>query len=189
MKAKFLVVSTAAAIMALTACKHGPSAETMKAVTDFGTNWSTLGTQATTWAADLEKAIADCDAECKNHEAMVMEKMSAEMKAKATECVTACKNDKAAFEAMKTEWDAFKMSWDEQTAAYTAMQEKLAKGEIDEETAKKQLEELNVKMAEYKGKVEGWQSAFTAAKEACMKNMEASMNMKKMAEEVTTAKK
>ncbi|MBN8701693.1 MAG: hypothetical protein J0M08_01385 [Bacteroidetes bacterium] len=183
MKAKFLVVSAAAAVMALSACKHGPSAETMKAVADFGTNWTTLGSEATTWAADLEKAIADCDAECKNHETMSMEGMSEELKAKAAETANACKSDKSSFEAMKTEWDAFKTSWEENTAAFTAMQEKMNKGEVDEETAKKQLAELTTKMEESKAKVEGWKVAFTAAKESCMKNMEASASIKKMAEE------
>lgn len=191
MKTKLFLIPTLALALLASSCKHGPDAETLKAVTDFETNWTSLGQQATAWSEDLTSSLAKCEECCKNNESISTEGMSMEMKSKCEEATSACKNDKGQFEAMKAEWDGFQTSWGESTAAFGAWKEKLMKGEVDAETAKKQLEELNGKMAEAKTKLETWSTALASAKESCGKNMESCANIANMAKEEAskTAKK
>ena len=70
MKTNFLVVVALAGILFVTACKKGPSEETMKAVNEFETNWSALGQQATEWSEQLKTSVNDCTKMCVKNDSM-----------------------------------------------------------------------------------------------------------------------
>lgn len=186
MKTKLALITALVGLFAMTSCKHGPSEETTKAVSDFETAWTALGQTATTWGEELKATAANCTENCAMQDTMKMDGMDEATAAKVTEMVAACKNDKGAMDAMWTEFEGFKASWDEATAAFGEWKGKMAT-QTDEEV-KAALAGFQAKLDEAKAKVEGWNTAYAAAKETAMKNMEACANMKKMMEEQASAK-
>jgi|GEM_PF-1998920 len=172
MKTKMLLIPAVVGMFMMVSCKKGPSEETTKALAEFETAWGELGTAATAWSADLKGTVDNCTACCAKHEGASMDGVAEEMKAKCTETMTACANDKAAFEGMWGAWTEFQASWEADSKAFGEWKEKVAKGEVDEEAAKAGLADWTTKMTDAKSKVEGWNTAYTAAKESCMKNME-----------------
>ena len=182
MKTKLLLVPAVVGLFLVTSCSKKPSEQTMKAVTDFESSWTSLGEQATTWSGELKGAVENCAGQCAKMEKSMgtMATAAEEMKAKYNEMEAGCKNDKAAFESMTEDWNAFKTTWDENTTAFIEWKEKVSKGETTDEEATKALAEFQMKMDEAKAKIEGWNTAFASAKETCMKNMDACANMEKM---------
>lgn len=183
MKTKLIMIPAVVGLFMMTSCKKKASEETMKSIADFETAWSELGQKATAWSQDLKMSVDNCTAHCAQVDSMATANaamMNDEMKAKAEPMMTACKNDKTAFEAMWTEWTGFETSWTESTTAFAAWKEKVTKGEVTDEDAKKGLAEYQAKMEEAKAKVEGWATAYAAGKETCMKNMQACADAQKM---------
>ena len=182
MKTKFLLVPAVVVGMLMTSCSKKPSEQTMKAVTDFESSWTSLGEQATAWSGELKGSVDKCTEQCAKMDKSMgsMASAAADMKAKYNEMAAGCKNDKAAFEAMGTEWEAFKTTWEADTKAFAEWKEKVNKGEGTDEEATKALASYQTKMDEAKAKIEGWNTAFAAAKETCMKNTDACANMEKM---------
>jgi len=186
MKTKLALITAVVGLFAMTSCKHAPSEETTKAVTEFETAWSALGTTATTWGEELKATAATCTEHCTMHDSMKMDGMDAAAMTKCTEMATNCKNDKAAMDAMWGEFEAFSTGWAEATAAFGEWKGKMAT--MTDEEAKAALAGFQTKMDESKAKVEGWGAAYTTAKETAMKNMEACANMQKMMAEQASAK-
>ena len=183
MKTKFLAIPALVGLFVVTSCSHGPSPEAVKEIGDFETAWGELGTKATAWSQEVKASVDNCTAHCAKVDSMAganAAMMNDEMKAKAEPMMTACKNDKAAFEAMWGEWTNFETMWGESTAAFGAWKEKVMKGEVKAEEITKGLEEYKAKMEEAKAKVESWGAAYATGKDACAKNMTACAEGSKM---------
>lgn len=187
MKTKALLIPAVIGMFVLASCKSGPSEETMKAVADFETAWGTLGQGATAWSADLKGTVDNCTATCTKNDAAVVDAWPEDMKTKWNDAKTACANDKAAFEAMWQEWTTFQTAWEADSKAWAEWKEKLTKGEVDDAGAKTALADWTKKMEEAKAKVDGWNSAYTAAKESCMKNCDNCAALEKQAADMAAA--
>lgn len=184
MKTKFLVVLVLVGMFFATACKKGPSEETMKSVAEFEATWSEIGQQATAWNDQLKVSVDECTKMCMKNDSlssMPMEGMSDEMKGKCMEAAAACKSDKTTFETMCKEWEAFKTGWEGSSIAFSEFKGKIIKGKINDEETKKMLEEFKTKMNVAKAQVEGWHTAYTATQEDCLKNMQCCESTAKMA--------
>jgi len=126
MKTKLALITAVVGLFAMTSCKHAPSEDTTKAVTEFETAWGTLGSSATAWGEELKATAAKCTEHCAMHDSMKMDGMDEAAISKCTEMATACKNDKAAMDAMWTEFETFSASWTEATTAFGEWKSKMA---------------------------------------------------------------
>lgn len=183
MKTKLFTIALAAGMLSFNACKNEPNPEVLTAVAGIGTTWTDMSSKAQTIQADLEASVAKCAETCGKHANMSMDGVPADLQAKCTEAMTACKNDMTALEGLKTEWAAMSPQWGEVETKFNEFKEKVTKGEVSGDEATKTIEEFKTKMAEGTKGLEDWSAKLAAAKETCTKNEEACNSAMKMVEE------
>lgn len=182
MKTKLILAFVVAGAMTFTACNKKVDEKTMADINQFGTDWSALGEKATTWSKQMmETAQHAKEFAAKQTEMMNTMATSKDvaMKTKMMDMTKVANENAMNCEAMVTEWNTFKTTWDENTKMYTEWQGKVTKGEVTPEDAVKGMAEWKTKMTEMQQKVDGWNTAYNTTKEACDKNMAACDEMSK----------
>lgn len=175
MKSKLILTVIAAGALAFTACNKKVDEKTLADIKQFETDWTALGTQATTWSQELTAEKQKATEHLTKQTEMMAGSMD-KIKDQATKdkLVALDKNDKdavAALETMSNSWNEFSTQWASNTTAFTEWSAKVAKGEVSNEEATKMLTEWQAKLADAKTKVEGWQTAYNTTKENAEKNM------------------
>lgn len=183
MKAKFLIIPALVGMFVVTSCNKKATEQTMTSINEFETNWKAVAEQAAQFNTELEATITktnECVTKC---ETMAAAATADDAKAKCTELCGNCKKDGESFTALKAEYTAFQTQQEEGAKMFAEWNEKVKKGEINDEQAVAALKEYQTKLDEVKGKVDTWTKTFATAKETCMKNMDACAEYEKVAAE------
>ncbi len=174
MKTNVVLAFVAAGAIALTSCSKKIDEKTMADINQFGTDWASLGEQATAWSTDLSASTQQChEFATKSHamsDAMATSKDET-MKSKSIEMATMADQDATAMDGMSAEWASFKTSWDENTTAFTEWTAKVTKGEVTPDDATKGLADWKAKMSDAQAKIDSWSSSLATLKENTSKNM------------------
>ena len=182
MKTKLILALVVAGAMTFAACNKKVDEKTMADINQFGTDWSALGEKANTWSKQvMETAQHAKEFAMKQTEMMngMATSKDVAMKTKMMEMTKVATTNSMNFDAMVTEWNTYKTTWDENTKMYTEWQSKVGKGEVTPEDAVKGLADWKTKMTEAQQKVDNWNTAYNTAKDACDKNMAACDEMSK----------
>lgn len=179
MKTKFFSVLALVGTMFLASCGGGVSEETKKSIAAFDSSWSAMSVSAQTWADELKKCVDDCGTCCSTAEGMGAT-CPPEMKGKCDSAMMDCKAAQGEFTAMWKSWEESKASMDQVAADWTAFKEKVNKGEVKDEDAKKTVADFNTKLAEGSAKMGEWSTALTATKDKCTKGQESWKNFETM---------
>jgi hypothetical protein len=190
MKTKLFILSACASLFMLASCSHGPSAETKAKVAAFDSAWTAMGTAAKAAEDSINACVTMCENGCKAGDAM---ECCEHMKAAKDSLMTPCKNDMMGCEEMKKGWDAQKPMWDSLMTKFTALKEKVGKGEGTDKEINDELAGLQAAMDNgNKGMMEGM-AKMNEMKASCMKNMDACKagwgNVKCMDKKCTMGKK
>jgi hypothetical protein len=186
MKTKALMALVVAGAMTFTACNKKVDEKTMADINQFGTDWSAMGEKANQWGAQLTettqhaKEFAAKQTEMMNN--MVASKDET-MKTKMQDVVKSANDNVTTFDGMTNEYNTFKTSWDQNTQSFTEWQGKVTKGEVTGDDAMKGLNDWKNKMTEAQQKMDTWNTAYNATKDACDKNM---AMMDEMSKSMTT---
>jgi chromosome segregation ATPase len=182
MKTNTILALLVAGAMSFTACTKKIDEKTIAEITQFGTEWTALGEKASNWSNELSQTSAKAK-EFAAQQTTMMNNMATSkdeaMKTKVNEMATLANQDAARFDAMQTEWTAFKATWDETTAKFTEWNNKVTKGEVSPEEAVKGLADFRTQMSDAQSKIETWNTAYAEVKTSCEQNMA-------MAESITT---
>ncbi len=174
MKTKVLLALVVAGAMTFTACNKKVDEKTMADMNQFGTDWSAMGEKATEWGKQLMET-AQHSKEFAMKQTEMMNGMSTSkdegMKTKMQEMVKTATDNSASLDAMMNEWNTFKTTWDQNTQSFTEWQSKVTKGEVTPEDVTKGMADWHTKMTDAQQKMETWNTAFVATKDACDKNM------------------
>jgi len=182
MKTNVLLAFILAGAATFTSCTKKVDEKTMADINQFGTDWSAVGEKANNWS----KQLMNSDQQAKEFAAKQTAVMNtnesswdAVTKTKMQDVVKAANENAAGFDAMVTDWNTFKTSWDENTKAFTEWQGKVTKGEVTPDDAVKGLADWKNKMNEAQQKMDNWNTAYNTMKETCDKNMAMSDEMAK----------
>lgn len=188
MKTKVILAFVAAGALALSACTKKIDEKTMADINQFGTDWTTLGEQATAWAGDLQTATSEAQ-DFAAKQKSTLESLAASkdqaLKDQANTMTEQANADAGTLQNMMNEYTSFRTSWDENTKAFGEWKDKIAKGEITPEDAIKGLADWKAKMTDAQTQITNWTAAFSSAKDSYTKNMAAATEM----ETAMTAKK
>lgn len=191
MKTKAILAFMVAGALGFTSCTKKIDEKTMGEITQFGTDWTSLGEKATAWSTDLNetatKAKEFATQQTERATAIASSKDEA-LKATAANMSKMATEDATKMEGMVNEYSTFKATWDETTKQFTEWKDKIAKGEISADEAVKGLADFRTKMSDAQTKIDTWNTAYAEVKSSCEKNMAAADEMAKSME-TTTAKK
>jgi hypothetical protein len=168
MKTKFFLTAVLACTIFFVACSSGPSAETKNAVAKFDTAWSQMSMQAMAFGDSVKMALTNCENCCKSMSEMPC---CEHMKGKMDSMMMPCKNDATAFQDMMKAMQDAKPMMDSAAADFTAFKEKVNKGEVKDDEAKKTLADFQMKMDNGSKMMADWMTKYNDAKAACVKNM------------------
>lgn len=165
MKTKFFSVLALAGALFLASCGGGVSEETKKAVAAADSSMKAMMADVDALAAEVTAASDNCGKSCAANDS-VAGTIKPEWKGKCDSAMMDCKAAKTAFDDIMNKINAAKTEWAADTS-WTAFQDKVAKGTIKDEEAKKELEGFNAKGTTASGAVTEWRAAFTAANDQC----------------------
>lgn len=191
MKTKAILAFMVAGALGFTSCTKKIDEKTMGEITQFGTDWTSLGEKATAWSTELNetatKAKEFATQQTERATAISTSKDEA-LKATAANMSKMATEDATKMEGMVNEYSTFKATWDETTKQFTEWKDKIAKGEINADEAVKGLADFRTKMSDAQTKIDTWNTAYAEVKSSCEKNMAAADEMAKSME-TNTAKK
>ena len=191
MKTKAILAFMVAGALGFTSCTKKIDEKTMGEITQFGTDWTSLGEKATAWSTELNetatKAKEFATQQTERATAIATSKDEA-LKATAANMSKRATEDATKMEGMVNEYSTFKATWDETTKQFTEWKDKIAKGEINADEAVKGLADFRTKMSDAQTKIDTWNTAYAEVKSSCEKNMAAADEMAKSME-TNTAKK
>ncbi len=191
MKTKAILAFMVAGALGFTSCTKKIDEKTMGEITQFGTDWTSLGEKATAWSTELNetatKAKEFATQQTERATAIATSKDEA-LKATAANMSKMATEDATKMEGMVNEYSTFKATWDETTKQFTEWKDKIAKGEINADEAVKGLADFRTKMSDAQTKIDTWNTAYAEVKSSCEKNMAAADEMAKSME-TNTAKK
>lgn len=191
MKTKAILAFMVAGALGFTSCTKKIDEKTMGEITQFGTDWTSLGEKATAWSTELNetatKAKEFATQQTERATAIATSKDEA-LKATAANMSKMATEDATKMEGMVNEYSTFKATWDETTKQFTEWKDKIAKGEINADEAVKGLADFRTKMSDAQTKIDTWNTAYAEVKSSCEKNMAAADEMAKSME-TTSAKK
>lgn len=174
MKKNVLLAFVAAGAVSLSSCTHKVDEKTVGEINQFGTEWAATGEKATAWSNELTTATQQAHDFTTKTKTMA-ESMSASkdetMKTKAAEMNKMAETDAATMDAMTTEWNSFKTTWDENTTAFNEWSAKVTKGEVTPEDATKGLADWRTKLTDAQTKIDTWNTQLATARENTTKNM------------------
>ena len=169
MKNRLFILAAVAGMFTLASCSHGPSAETKAKVASFDSAWTAMGAVAKAAEDSIHACVAMCEGCCKAGDAM---DCCAHTKGAKDSLMMPCKGDLAAFQEMEKGWDAQKPMWDSLMTQFTALKEKVAKGEGTDEEINAALAPLQAAMDKGNAGLQEGAAKVGEMKAACMKNME-----------------
>lgn len=165
MKTKFFSALALAGAMFLASCGGGVSEETKKAVAAADSSMTAMMGEVDALAAEVTAALDGCTKSCAAADS-VAGTVKPEWKGKCDSAMMDCKAAKAAFEDISNKINAAKTEW-AADSTWAAFKDKVAKGSIKDEEAKKELEGFNAKGTTASGSLTEWKAAFTAAQDQC----------------------
>ena len=168
MKTKFLFLS-AAVVLFMASCSHGPSEKTKAKVAAFDSAWSSMGKMAMAANDSINKYIAGCDDGCKMVGDSTVQ-CCEHMKSKMEEAMNACKTDKENFMGMQKMMMDSKPMWDSAMTSFNTFKEQVEKGGVNDEMADKTLEGFQSMMDQGAVQMAAMQNKFNEAKASCMQN-------------------
>jgi chromosome segregation ATPase len=192
MKTKAILAFVVAGALGFTSCSKKIDEKTMGEINQFGTDWTALGEKATAWSNQLTETTNMAKEFTAKQTEMVSKMATSKdeaMKTKMNDMVTACTNNVGKLEAMGTEWNTFKATWDETTKQFTDWKDKVSKGEVSAEEAVKGLADFKTKMNDAQTKVEGWNTAYAEVKTSYDNSVASADEMAKSMETATPVKK
>jgi hypothetical protein len=172
MKTKLFFAAAIACTLFFAACSTGPSDATKKDVAAFDTAWGKMSAQAMAFGDSLKSAMTMCENGCKSGSESCCE----HMKPKMDSMMQPCMNDMKVFQDMMGQMSSAKPMMDSAATNFASFKEKVNKGEIKDDEAKKQLAEFQAKMETGSKMMTEWWTKLNDAKSACMKNMSDCMN-------------
>ena len=185
MKTKALLIpmiGIVAGAITFSACNKKVDEKTMAEVTQFGTDWTAMGEKAVAWSNDLSQTAARAKEFAGKQTEMMNGMMNSKdemMKTKMQEMVKTANENSMHLDAMVTDWNTWKTSWDENTKNFVEWQNKVVKGEVGGDQVIAGLNDWKTKMTDAQQKVEGWNTAYMSVKESCDKTMAMSDEMSK----------
>jgi len=184
MTTKFAMACLIAGALAMTSCTKKVDEKTVAEINSFGTDWTALGDKATAWSQEMNASLENAKTFAAKQQEMTTAmagKMTkdANMKSTMENCVKTATEDVSKLEAMATEWNSFKATWDETTKSYTEWKDKVTKGEVNTEDAMKGLADFKTKMADAQTKLDSWSTSYAEVKSSCDKNMASADEMMK----------
>lgn len=168
MKTTLLFLS-AATMLFMASCSHGPSEATKAKVAAFDSAWTAMGTMAMTANDSITKCMADCD-NCNKMMTDSSAKCCEHMKSKMDEAMKACHADMETFSGMQKMMTDSKPMWDSAMTAFTAFKEQIASGKINDEEANKTLEGFQVMMNQGAAQMAEMQTKCNEAMATCKQN-------------------
>lgn len=185
MKTKAITAFIIAGALSFTACTKKIDEKTMSEITQFGTEWTALGEQASTWSQQLSQTATQAtEFSAKQAE---MATSAAKIKDEAVrnqiaEMSKVSSDDAAKLNNMVSEYGTFKTTWDETTQQFNEWKDKVTKGEINAEDAMKGLADFKTKMSDAQAKFDSWNTAYAETKSSCDHNMAAADEIAKTLE-------
>ena len=164
----------AAGAISLSSCSNKVDEKTVSEVNQFTSEWAATGEKATAWSNELTSATQqahDFTTKTKTMAETMSTAKDESMKTKATEMNKMAEQDAATMDAMTTEWNSFKTTWDENTTAYTEWSSKVTKGEVSPDDASKGLADWRTKLTEAQTKIDTWTTQLATVRENTTKNM------------------
>ncbi|MBK7851937.1 MAG: hypothetical protein IPJ66_12645 [Bacteroidetes bacterium] len=180
-----------AGALGFTSCTKKIDEKTMGEITQFGTDWTSLGEKATAWSTELNETATKAKefaAQQTERSTAIASSKDEALKATAANMSKMATEDATKMDGMVNEYSTFKATWDETTKQFTEWKDKIAKGEISADEAVKGLADFRTKMSDAQTKIDTWNTAYAEVKSSCEKNMAAADEMAKSME-TTTAKK
>jgi len=185
MKTKAILAFMIAGAMSFTACTKKIDEKTMSEINQFGTDWTALGEQVSSWSQELTETAARAtefstkQAEMANNIANIKDES---IRTRITEMSQASSNDASKLNTMVSEFGSFKTTWDETTQQYNEWKDKITKGEINPADAIKGLADFRTKMSDAQARYESWSTAYAETKNSCDQNMAAADEIAKSME-------
>ncbi len=185
MKTRAITAFIIAGALSFTACTKKIDEKTMSEINQFGTEWTALGEQASTWSQQLSQTAT---------QATEFSAKQAEMAASATnikdeaiktqiaEMSRVSSEDASKLNNMVSEYGTFKTTWDETTQQFSEWKDKISKGEISAPDAIKGLADFKTKMSDAQARFESWNTAYAETKNSCDQNMAAAGELAKTME-------
>ncbi|HEY6160190.1 MAG TPA: hypothetical protein VI112_03180 [Bacteroidia bacterium] len=171
MKTKLFFIAAIAGSLFFAACSGGVSDQTKKDVAAFDTAWMKMKDQAHAFSDSLDMAIGMCEKGCKPDSSMAC---CEHMKHKMDSMMMPCMNDMKGFQDMKNMMmdPGMKSKMDSAETSFAAFKEKVNKGEIKDEEAKKTLADFQNKLNDGNKMLSDWMGKFNDARKTCMMNMQ-----------------
>jgi chromosome segregation ATPase len=182
MKKNAILAFVVAGALSFSACNSKVDEKTLGEITQFGTDWTSLGEKATAWSQQMSETATKAKEFAQKQSEMAASMANSKdeaMKAKSNEMSQMATADASKLENMQNEWNTFKATWDETTKSFGEWKDKVTKGEINAADAVKGITDFKTKMGEAQTKFEGWNNAFAETKTSCDKNMAAAEEMAK----------
>lgn len=185
MKTRAISAFILAGALSFTACTKKIDEKTMSEINQFGTEWTALGEQASTWSQQLSETATQAtefstkQAEMINTTANIKD---AAVKTQIAEMSKVSTDDAAKLNNMVSEYSTFKTTWDETTQQFNEWKNKVTKGEISAEDAMKGLADFKTQMSDAQTRFESWNTSYAEAKSSCDQNMAAADELAKTME-------
>jgi hypothetical protein len=173
MRTKLFFAAAICCSLFFASCSSGPSDATKKDVAAFDSAWTKMSMQGMALSDSLKSAMSMCEKTCKMPEGM---ECCEHMKGKMDSAMMPCMNDMKVFQDMMSQMTTAQPMIDSTNASFAAFKEKVNKGEIKDDEAKKQLEEFKSKMDNGSKMMADWWNKLNDAKMTCQKNYENCMN-------------
>lgn len=135
----------------ITSCGGGGvSEEFTREINEFETAWTNTGTSFSGIMDSVKAANTNCttmQAEMKVPDTLV-ERMGSDDKVKLDSIKAICEKQNGSCTAILQDLEKYKLNWDKETNAFAEWKDKVLKGEIDIETAKKDLVMYKAKLTQ-----------------------------------------
>ncbi len=185
MKTRAIAAFIIAGSLSFTACTNKIDEKTMSEITQFGTEWTALGEQASTWSQQLSETAAQATEFSAKQTEMINSTASIKdeaIKSQVAEMSKVSTEDASKLNNMVNEYSTFKTTWDETTQQFNEWQAKVSKGEINAQDATKGLADFKTKMSDAQARFESWNTAYAETKSSCDQNMAAADELAKTME-------
>jgi len=185
MKTRAIAAFIIAGALSFTACTKKIDEKTMSEINQFGTEWTALGEQASTWSQQLSETATQAtefstrQAEMINTTANIKD---AAVKTQIAEMSKLSSEDAAKLNNMVSEYGTFKTTWDATTQQFNEWKDKVTKGQVTPEDAIKGLADFKTQMSDAQARFESWNTAYSEVKSSCDQNMAAADELAKTME-------
>jgi chromosome segregation ATPase len=173
MKTKAILAVVIAGAMGFSSCTNSVDQNTTAAITQFSTDWTSLGEKSTNWNNQLTETSTQAKEFATQQSNIVasIDKIKDEATRTQIQQMAQSANDDATrFDQMTQEYNTFKATYDQTTAEFTAWNEKVTKGEIAPEEVASGLASFQTKLTEAQTQFDNWNTTFNDVKTSIERN-------------------